>query len=126
MKSVIIGIVIAAGLGLVLFAFTSNASPYVDAATAMRSKGDNFHVAGEIVKGTLTSSLGKAAFRMKDPQGNEMDVYYEGEPVSSLGQSPMIVAVGGPSGGKFRAHQLLVKCPSKYTSAPTTGTTSKV
>ena len=61
MKPVIVGTVVAAGLGLVMFAFMANASPYVDAAAAMRSKGDNLHVAGKIVPGTLVSSMGKAA-----------------------------------------------------------------
>lgn len=118
MKPLVVGALAVAGLGMVTFLFTQNASPYVDAKTALSSRADNLHVVGKIVPGTLQESMGRAQFVLEDEAGTKMPVSYQGEPVSNLGQSERVVAVGGADGSGFRAHKLLVKCPSRYNSTP--------
>lgn len=118
MKPLVIGALAVAGLGMVTFLFTQNASPYVDARTALSSKADNLHVVGKIVPGTLQESMGRAQFVLVDESGTKLPVAYQGEPVSNLGQSERVVAVGGADGTTFRAHKLLVKCPSRYNTTP--------
>jgi cytochrome c-type biogenesis protein CcmE len=43
-----------------------------------------------------------------------MNVIYSGPPPSNMGEATQVVAVGGMKDGVFRAHQLNLKCPSKY------------
>ena len=119
-RSILVGAVACAGLGAVGFAFVGQASPYVDVATALHSKGDNLHVAGTLVPGSLVSSGFSAQFTLKDENGNMLPVLYQGEPLSDLATAPRVVAIGGIKQGTLISHQLLVKCPSKYESTPST------
>lgn len=109
----IVALAAVAGLGA---AFVGNASPYVTVAQAATTSGDNLHLAGDLVKGSLVNNLktGTLMFKVKDIEGREADVVYSGSPVSNLSEAQQVVVVGSMDEGKFRAHKMLVKCPSRY------------
>jgi cytochrome c-type biogenesis protein CcmE len=109
---------IVAGLAMagVVGAFASNASPYVTIAQAKEGGGDSLHLAGEIVKGTLTTDMktGKVRFTLRDKEGKTVPVEHTGARPASLEEAPKVVAVGAMHEGRFVSRELLVKCPSKY------------
>lgn len=113
----IISTVLAAGAGIGLMTvFVSNASPYVTIKEAETS-GSNVHVVGKIVPSTLRqNSLARQVnFKIQDETG-EMPVLYTGPPLSNLETATQVVVIGSKKDNVFEAHQMLVKCPSKYES----------
>ena len=107
-----------AGLSAMVFAFLTNASPYVGVAEAQVTQGDNLHVAGAIELGSVSTNISKAEvrFKLKDDKGDTMQVVYHGPPPANLGTATKVVAVGGMKDGDFHSGKLLIKCPSKYES----------
>lgn len=106
------------GLSAMVFAFLSNASPYVTVAQAKESGGNNLHLAGELDTKTIRSNPTKneVRFIITDEQGQSMNVVYHGQRPANMGDANKIVAVGGMKDGEFHASKLLIKCPSKYES----------
>lgn len=80
--------------------------------------GDNLHVAGEIIPGTMVNSGAKqeTRFKIKDQNGEQIDVLYTGPAPANMGSVARVVAVGGVKDGVFLANKLWIKCPSKYES----------
>lgn len=113
--AVVIGVL---GLSGMLVAFLNNASPYVTIAEAKSAKGDNLHVAGDLVKETVFTDTagGVVRFDLKDEAGGKLPVVYHGLPPANMGNATKVVAVGGMKDGAFHATKLLIKCPSKYES----------
>jgi len=115
----VLAIVIAVlGLSAVVFAFVTNASPYVTVSEARTLKGDNLHVAGELVLESVQTNPAKrlVTFDMKDDHGDILSVRYEGPPPNNLRSATRVVAVGKFEGGQLHSEKLLLKCPSKYES----------
>ena len=52
--------------------------------------------------------------QLKDEKGEVLTVEYRGVIPGNFDQATSIVAIGRYDDGRFRAEQLLVKCPSKY------------
>ncbi len=104
--------------GAVIYAFSSNASPYVTVAQAKTAAGDHLHVAGDIVKDSVRMDPRRhtLTFDMTDA-GGTLHVIHVGEPPANLQEAKKVVAVGGMKGNDFISHQLLIKCPSKYEGA---------
>jgi cytochrome c-type biogenesis protein CcmE len=101
--------------GMVI-AFLSNASPYVTIAEAKTSLGDDLHVTGGLVPGSLKNDhkVREVRFTLKDEGGETLPVIYTGESIANMEEATKIVAIGKYEEGTFKAHKLLVKCPSKY------------
>lgn len=114
-------IVTLAGLTAVVVAFMANASPYVTVAEAKSRPGENQHVSGDIVPGTVNVDYrgAQAEFEMKDAEGQSMTVLYKGSIPPNMSTANKVVAVGGYKDGKFNSDKLLLKCPSKYESGST-------
>lgn len=114
-KAILIGGLSVSALCAVMFAFLTNASPYVTVSQAKASKADNLHVIGEIDKSTvkLASLRRECRFVLKDESGDSIQVISSDLP-SNLSEADQVVAIGGMKGDHFQARQLLVKCPSKY------------
>lgn len=106
------------GLSAMVIAFIGSASPYVTIAEAKTQSGDNLHVAGEILPGTVFTrgATQQVSFKMKDQNGEEIPVLYTGAAPANMGSVAKVVAVGGMKDGVFQAHKLWIKCPSKYES----------
>jgi cytochrome c-type biogenesis protein CcmE len=118
--AVLAALVIVGGLFAMVYAFLSNSSAYVDIAQARAMRGESMHLAGDIVPGTLFADVEKrqTRFKLRDEKGAEIQVVYEGQPPANMGSVTKVVAIGGVQGNDFHARDLLIKCPSKYESAP--------
>lgn len=113
MLSIVVALLAVAAI---VTAFLSSASPYVTVAQAREMTGNNLHVAGDLLKHTLRSDIqrGVVEFDLRDEHGEILSVTYTGLPPANMGEATTVVVVGGMSDGRFRAHRMLVKCPSKY------------
>ena len=98
----------------------SNASPYVTAAQAKTTKGNNLHLQGDLIKESVKVDHQnmQVSFTIKDDDGQTLDVVHKGLPPANMGDATRVVAVGGMQGGTFTSHKLITKCPSKYESEP--------
>ena len=109
--------VVAAGFAM--NAFLANASPYGNFQTARKTQGTEIHVAGDVQKETIVQDRnGKLTFRLKDENGESMQVIYTGSPISNFTEATRVVAIGTVKGQDFASTRMLVKCPSKYENAP--------
>lgn len=101
--------------GMVI-AFLSNASPYVTIREAKLSTADDLHVTGGLEPGTLKNDHRnrEIRFTLVDESGEKLPVIYTGESIANMEEATKIVAIGKYEEGTFKAHKLLVKCPSKY------------
>lgn len=100
-------------------AFIANASPYVTVSEARKSGATNVHLKGDLDKSSIQNDLKerKIRFRIKDKNGDSMEVVYSGPPPQDMSQATEIVAIGAVKGTEFHSEKLLVKCPSKYEGA---------
>jgi cytochrome c-type biogenesis protein CcmE len=116
--AVISAVVALLAVAALAVAFLNTASPYVTIAQARTTSGDSLHLAGELVPGTVSNDFARQTigFKIKDSDGAVVHVTYDGPPPSNLNEATRIVAIGKLEGEEFRAHKLLVKCPSKYES----------
>jgi cytochrome c-type biogenesis protein CcmE len=114
--AIITGIIATLAMGGVVAAFMTNASPYVTVAEAKQSKNDSMHLAGSLLKETVRTDPrnGQISFKLKDDTGAVAQIVYTGSQPGNLMEATKVVAIGGMQGDVFKAHQLLVKCPSKY------------
>lgn len=113
--AIVTGLITVGALCAIGFVFIQTASPYVTIPQAKTTAGDSLHVAGNVVESSVQqSSPREILFTMKDAQGNSMPVDYQGEAIANMSEAKQVVAIGGVRNGVFQAHQLLIKCPSKY------------
>jgi cytochrome c-type biogenesis protein CcmE len=118
---VIVAIILSiVGFTAVLGSFLANASPYVTVAQARTMNGDNLHLSGDIVPGTLqvSGATTTVTFAVKDMNGDVAQVVYKGPPPANMGAATKVVAIGSMTDAGFVARKLLLKCPSKYESEP--------
>lgn len=118
MGAVIATLLAVGGLSAMVFAFLTNASPYVTIAEAKTAQGSNLHVSGDLDKASLVSRPrdGEVHFKLTDEKGDQVNVVYHGAQPANMGEATKVVAVGGMKGSEFHATKLLIKCPSKYES----------
>jgi cytochrome c-type biogenesis protein CcmE len=123
-KAALVGI-LAAGIGLcaMVYAFMTNASPYVTIAQARTTAGDSLHLPGDILPRTLVARPldRRVEFRIRDEKGDEVRVVYKGQAPANMGEATSTVAIGKMNGDVFEAKELLLKCPSKYEGSTQTG-----
>lgn len=95
--------------------FSNSLTPYVTFAQA-KTSASSVQVKGVLGNGKVkTISDGKTLeFTLRDEDGEEAIVLYNGVRVEGLEQATSIVAIGKFADGRFVAEKLLVKCPSKY------------
>lgn len=109
-------LLVAVAIVGVSVAFIFNASPYVTVSEARKSGATNVHLKGELDKSSIRNDIKerKIRFRIKDTNGESMEVVYGGPPPQDMNQATEIVAIGSVKNGEFHSEKLLVKCPSKY------------
>ncbi|MBX3120220.1 MAG: cytochrome c maturation protein CcmE [Fimbriimonadaceae bacterium] len=115
-KGAIVSIILGTlAMGGMVFAFLSQASPYVTIAEARSTQGDSLHVPGDIVKETFQQNVKDqtATFDIIDEKGDRVTVISQEVP-ANMGSATKVVAIGKMSGEVFHARKLLVKCPTKY------------
>lgn len=118
-RSHIVGIVlIAVAIGVIISTY-ADTSTYADFTRAGKT-GDEIHVVGKLsVDKPLFYDPVKDAnyfsFYMKDEDGVECKVVFNGTKPQDFERSEQIVLVGKMKGEEFYASKILMKCPSKYT-----------
>lgn len=107
--AIIVGFTIWAGIS-----FNSTLTPYVSIAEAKATPAV-VQVKGErLGEGTFDVQSNMFIFHIKDEQGAEIEVVYDGAKPGNFDQASHVVCIGQYENGKFHAKNLLVKCPSKY------------
>ena len=116
---IITAVVTAFALTAVVAAFVSNASPYVTIAQAKTIHSDQLHLAGDLLKGSVSTDYAThtLTFKLRDKDGQVITVLHKGEPPESMSTVTKVVAIGGMQGDRFVSNKLLLKCPSKYEGA---------
>jgi cytochrome c-type biogenesis protein CcmE len=95
--------------------FKKSLTPYVDFEEAKITDA-TVQIIGKVVPGeslydTTTCNF---HFTLKNPEGDILNVVFEGTKPANFEQATDVVAIGKYQDGKFLANQVLVKCPSKY------------
>lgn len=124
-KGAIVGLVIiVAALAFGALSFKGAAMNMVPFADARRATDSTVQVMGAPVNGTMGYSDGALHFLLKNDQGETLPVVFKGPKPedldSAMTKATKITAQGTYDPGQqvFAAENLLVKCPSKYQSAP--------
>jgi cytochrome c-type biogenesis protein CcmE len=94
--------------------FNKTLTPYVSIAEAKKA-ATMVQVKGKRVDGGRFDTVDKVfIFTMVDETGEQIEVIYDGVKPGNFDQATEVVCVGKYENGRFRAKELLVKCPSKY------------
>ena len=118
-KSSIAGIIIIAlAIGIIISTY-ADSSTYGSFTDAKKSESE-LHVVGQLNKEkelfyNPQQDATYFAFYMKDNQGLESKVVFNGSKPQDFERSEQIVLTGKMIGNEFHASKILMKCPSKYT-----------
>jgi cytochrome c-type biogenesis protein CcmE len=119
MKKVhIVGIIIIAIAMLSMFSLLGNSSTYANFKEA-READEEVHVAGTLVKSkpmdyNPEKDPNSFSFYMLDKDGEEQRVVLKKSKPQDFERSEQLVIIGSMQGNEFVAHDVLMKCPSKY------------
>ena len=118
-KSSIAGIIIIAlAIGIIISTY-ADSSTYGSFTDAKKSESE-LHVVGLLNKEkelfyNHQQDANYFAFYMRDNQGLESKVVFNGSKPQDFERSEQIVLTGKMIGNEFHASKILMKCPSKYT-----------
>lgn len=118
-RSSIIGIIIIAiAIGAIISTYTDS-STYGTFTEAVETQ-DELHVVGQLNKEKQLiynpqQDANYFSFYMKDNNGKECKVVFNGSKPQDFERSEQIVLTGKMVGQEFHASKILMKCPSKYT-----------
>jgi len=118
-KSSIAGIVIIAlAIGIIISTY-ADSSTYGSFTDAKETESE-LHVVGQLNKEKELyyepqKDANYFAFYMRDNQGKESKVVFNGSKPQDFERSEQIVLTGKMVGNEFHASKILMKCPSKYT-----------
>ncbi len=115
-KIIIASVVIVAALVFGALSFVESNVEYTDMQTAMSSH-KKVQVKGEWVRekeSTFDADKGQFVFFMKDDNGQETKVVFDGAKPNNFEIANAIVVKGRYQDGCFHASDILTKCPSKY------------
>lgn len=110
------GVVILLFVAIAIYSFNDKKVGYSDIETASTS-GETVQVSGIWLKEMQTeyNSIDNIfTFHIKDDNGTETKVIYEGAKPNNFELADKIVVKGKFHEGHFQASQILTKCPSKY------------
>lgn len=117
-KSSIIGIIIIAlAIGAIISTY-ADSSTYGTFSDAQETESE-LHVVGQLEKDKQMvynpeENANYFAFYMKDNDGKECKVVFNGTKPQDFERSEQIVLTGKMVGNEFQASKILMKCPSKY------------
>ncbi|HEY1025252.1 MAG TPA: cytochrome c maturation protein CcmE [Sphingobacteriaceae bacterium] len=118
-RSSIIGIIIIAiAIGVIISTYTDS-STYGTFTEAVETQSE-LHVVGQLNKEKQLiynpqQDANYFSFYMKDNNGKECKVVFNGSKPQDFERSEQIVLTGKMVGQEFHASKILMKCPSKYT-----------
>lgn len=113
-KYIIGGIIIVLFTVWTAISFNKSLTPYVSIADA-KERGTTVQVKGErLDSGNFDVEENVFKFKIKDENGEAVEVIYDGPKPGNFDQATHVVCVGKYEKGSFYAKDILVKCPSKY------------
>lgn len=113
-KYIIGAAVISVFTYLAVISFEGKSLSYVTIEEAIHS-GEAVQVKGKrLDNGRFDIKDNVFLFTMEDEKGNQLNVVYDGAKPGNFDQATELVCQGQYRDGKFYAHHILVKCPSKY------------
>jgi cytochrome c-type biogenesis protein CcmE len=115
------GAIIVIFLGLMIYLFTQTNIEYESNFNVVQAKAKTFKATGSWVQEKnyqIDNSKKTFSFYMKDANGQEMKVVYDGTMPNNFTTATSIVVTGKYKDGCFRATDVLTKCPSKYEGRP--------
>lgn len=118
-RSSIIGIVIIAiAIGVIISTY-ADSSTYGSFNDAKQTQ-EELHVVGQLNKEreliyNPQQNANYFSFYMKDNNGKECKVVFNGTKPQDFERSEQVVLTGKMVGSEFHASKILMKCPSKYT-----------
>ena len=118
-KSSILGLIVIAITIAVIISTYSSSSTYGDFNEARKTDGQ-LRIVGHLDKKKAlyydaVKDANYFSFYVKDNKGQECKVVFMGTKPQDLERSEQIVLTGAMKGNEFRASEILMKCPSKYT-----------
>jgi cytochrome c-type biogenesis protein CcmE len=119
-KSSIAGIlIIALAIGIIISTY-ADSSTYGSFNDAKESTSE-LHVVGQLNKEKdlfydPKQDANYFSFYMRDNEGRESKVVFNGSKPQDFERSEQIVLTGKMVGNEFHASKILMKCPSKYTA----------
>lgn len=119
-KSSIAGIlIIALAIGIIISTY-ADSSTYGSFNDAKESTSE-LHVVGQLNKEKELfydpkQDANYFSFYMRDNEGRESKVVFNGSKPQDFERSEQIVLTGKMVGNEFHASKILMKCPSKYTA----------
>lgn len=111
------GGIIVVFLALMSYLFTQTNVSYEEDFSQISNTTKTVKATGEWVKSKsyqLDNEKKIFSFYMKDYNGNEMKVVYQGAMPNNFESSTSVVVTGKFQNGYFYATDILTKCPSKY------------
>ena len=115
-KHIIALVVAVAFIGVGAYSLIDNKIDYSDFEKAM-SSGRRAQVSGIYIKekgAQYDEKSNTFSFYMKDRQGHEMAVRYNGIRPNNFELAPSVVCTGKVEGSVFMASDIQTKCPSRY------------
>ena len=113
-KYIIGGIIIIAFTIWAGISFQDSLTPYVSIREAKKTD-KTVQLKGErIDNGYFDVKKNLFRFKLKDENGEILQVVYDGAKPGNFDQATHVVCVGRYQNGVFHATDILVKCPSKY------------
>lgn len=119
LNTVILFVLLLAGLAFTITAFIQNTSPYVKVEQLSQRAG-NVHVVLKPLKETIQFNVKTMTltFEGEDETGKLKVVYPKGKP-NNFEMASQVVVIGNYRDGVFHAEDMLIKCPSKYQGTET-------
>ena len=111
------GIIIVTFLGIMGYLFTQTNIKYEEDFSKIVNSNGTIKATGEWVKEknySLNKSKNIFSFYMKDYNGTEIKVVYNGAIPNNFESAVSVVVTGKYVDGYFHAKDILTKCPSKY------------
>ena len=110
--------IIAIAIGAIL-STVADSSTYASFSVAIKNPKTEYHVVGKLDKDKELhydpkENANLFSFYIKDNEGTEKKVFFNGTKPNDFERSEQIVIVGKMSGDEFHASSILMKCPSKY------------
>lgn len=113
-------VVLVVAMCAAIYSFSGVVAQHADISTAISQPGKTLQIPGRIRKETvkyeITEGRGSLRFTIEDfvdPSKTIQVVYAKPKP-ENFDAAVSVEAIGEYRGGVFEAHNLLVKCPSKY------------
>ncbi|MCH8169787.1 MAG: cytochrome c maturation protein CcmE [Bacteroidetes bacterium] len=111
------GIIIVVFIGLMGYLVTQSSIKYENNINKIKTENKTVKATGQWVreKDYIYNLKNRMfTFYMKDEQGNQMKVVYNGAIPNNFKSAQSLVVSGKYQNGYFKANSILTKCPSKY------------